>query len=167
MKPSNIPPSPVTRRTFLKSGAVLISGVAALSPAARAQVNKNGKLQIFNVGVGGSIAPHDRKMLKSHPNVVFTGLCDVDSNALAAGTKEFPEAFTVRDFREGFEKHGDKFDAVLVCTPDHNHAVVDMVALKAGKHVYGQKPLVQQLAEVDAVEKAIAKCPNLIPQGGN
>jgi predicted dehydrogenase len=116
---------------------VLATGVAALSPAARAQTNKNSKLQIYHVGVGGSIAPQDRKSLKAHPDVVFTGLCDVDSNALDKVSKEHPEAFTCRDFHEGFEKHADKFDAVLVCTPDHNHALVDITALKAGKHVYG------------------------------
>lgn len=169
MKPMNnpIPGSPVTRRTFLKNGAVLVTGVAALSSAARAQVNKNSKLQIYHVGVGGSIAPQDHKVLKSHPDVVFTGLCDVDSNALEKVSKEHPDAFTCRDFREGFAKHGDKFDAVLVCTPDHNHALVDMTAMKAGKHVYGQKPLVQQLAEVNAIEGAIKACPNLITQVGN
>jgi hypothetical protein len=169
MNPTNnpVPVSPVTRRTFLRTGAVLVTGIAALSPAARAQTNKNGKLQIFNVGVGGSIAPADRKALKAHPQVIFTGLCDVDSNALDKVSKEHPEAFTCRDFREGFEKHADKFDAALVCTPDHNHAVIDLTALKAGKHVYGQKPLVQQLAEVDAIEKGIQARPNLVTQVGN
>jgi hypothetical protein len=167
MKPMNHLTSPVTRRTFLKNGAVLVAGVASLSSVARAQTNKNGKLHILNVGVGGSISPQDRKVLKAHPNVVFAGLCDVDSNALTAGLKDHPEAFACRDFREAFAKHGDKFDAVLVCTPDHNHALVDMTALKAGKHVYGQKPLVQQLAEVNAIETAIKASPNLITQVGN
>ncbi len=134
---------------------------------ARAQTNKNSKLQIYNVGVGGSISPFDKDQLKKHPNVVFTGLCDVDSNALDKYKKEFPDAFAVKDFREGFASHADKFDAVLACTPDHNHALVDMTALKAGKHIYGQKPLVQQLAEVAAVEKAVAASPNLITQVGN
>src|SRR3954447_11579541 len=98
MKPTNNPSSPVTRRTFLKTGAVLVTGIATLSPAARAQTNKNSKLQIYHIGVGGSIAPQDRKVLKAHPKVVFTGLCDVDSNALGAVSKEHPDAFTCRDF---------------------------------------------------------------------
>jgi predicted dehydrogenase len=168
-KPANVPSpaAPVTRRTFLQNGAVLVAGIATLSPAARAQTNKNSKLQVYHVGVGGSIAPTDRKSLKAHPQVAFTGLCDVDSNALDKVSKEHPEAFTCRDFRDGFEKHADQFDAVLVCTPDHNHAVVDLHALKANKHVYGQKPLVQQLAEVDAIEKALPQRPNLITQVGN
>ena len=69
------PLSPVTRRSFLKTGTVLATGLAALSRHARAEVNKNGKLQILQVGIGGSIAPTDRGQLKAHPNVVFTGLC--------------------------------------------------------------------------------------------
>ena len=160
------PVSPVTRRSFLKTGTVLATGIASLSWRARADTNKNGKLQILHIGVGGSIAPSDRSQLKAHPNVVFTGLCDVDSNALTAISKEHPEAFTCRDFREAFEKHSDKFDAVVVCVPDHNHAVIDMTAMKAGKHVYGQKPLVQQLSEVAAIESAIKACPNLVTQAG-
>ena len=45
--------SAVTRRSFLKSGAVVTAGIAALSPLARAQVNTNSKLRIFQIGVGG------------------------------------------------------------------------------------------------------------------
>ncbi len=167
MKTNHTSTHPVTRRTFLKNGAILTAGIAALSPRARAQTNKNGKLQIYHVGTGGSIAPHDRMQLKKHADVVFSGLCDVDSNALAKVSKEHPDAFTCRDFREGFEKHADKFDAVLCCTPDHNHAIVDLYALKANKHVYGQKPLVQQLSEVVAIEDAIKARPTLITQTGN
>jgi len=126
-----------------------------------------GKLQLLQVGVGGSIAPADRDQLKGHPDVVFTGLCDVDSEALASVAKDHPEAFTCRDFREAFDKHGDKFDAVVVCTPDHNHALIDLWAMRANKHVYGQKPLVQQLSEVVAIEQAIAARPKLITQTGN
>lgn len=161
------PVSPVTRRTFLKTGAVLATGLASLSGPARAQTNKNGKLQILHVGIGGSVAPYDRSQLKGHPNVAFVGLCDVDSNTLAAVSKEHPSAFVCRDFREAFANHAEKFDAVVVCTPDHNHALIDMTALKAGKHVYGQKPLVQQLSEVAAIEGAIRARPNLVTQVGN
>ena len=45
-------PAPVTRRTFLKNGVVLTAGIAALSPAARAQTNQNSKLRIYQIGAG-------------------------------------------------------------------------------------------------------------------
>ncbi len=171
----------LTRRDMIRTAAATAGGVAASSlftahafalatPAPKARPafrGKLGKLQILQVGVGGSIAPADRSELKAHPDVVFSGLCDVDSDALASVSKEHPEAFTCRDFREAFDKHADKFDAVVVCTPDHNHALVDLWALRANKHVYGQKPLVQQLSEVVAIEKAIAARPKLVTQTGN
>ena len=128
---------------------------------------RNGKLQLLQVGVGGSIAPADRAQLKAHPDVAFTGFCDVDSDALDSVRGDFPDAFRVRDWREAFSSHGDRFDAVVVCVPDHNHAVVMMHALHAGKHVYGQKPLVQQLAEVPAILAAARARPGLVTQVGN
>lgn len=148
-------------------GASSLLGVLPAPRARRAFGGRLGKLQLLQVGVGGSIAPADRDQLKAHPDVVFTGLCDVDADALAAVAKDHPEAFTCRDFREAFDRHGDRFDAVVVCTPDHNHALVDLWALRANKHVYGQKPLVQQLSEVVAIEKAVAARPKLVTQTGN
>jgi predicted dehydrogenase len=124
-------------------------------------------LRILQVGVGGSIAPADHNQLKAHPDVQFTGFCDVDQKALAEVQKQFPDAFACKDFRDAFANHADAFDAVLVCVPDHNHAVVMLTALKAHKHVYGQKPLVQQLAEVVAMERALTARPDLVTQVGN
>ncbi|MFM1803370.1 MAG: Inositol 2-dehydrogenase [Planctomycetota bacterium] len=169
----------LTRRQLIQTAAATAGGVAAThilnSPALalaapmprRAVSGRLGKLQILQVGVGGSIAPADRDQLSRHGDVVFTGLCDVDANALAEVSKQHPEAFTCLDFREAFDKHGDRFDAVVVCTPDHNHAVIDLWAMRANKHVYGQKPLVQQLSEVSAIEAAVAARPKLVTQTGN
>ena len=84
------------------------SGIVTLAAPAGKRKGRYEKLRILHVGVGGSIAPWDRNELKAHPDVVFTGLCDVDSNALAEVSKEFPEAFTCKDFRDAFEKHADE-----------------------------------------------------------
>jgi predicted dehydrogenase len=171
----------IDRRTLL-SGATFAAGAAmalpavasvtaawdaASAPRRRIRSGALGKLQLLQVGVGGSIAPADRHELKQHPDVAFTGFCDVDADALAGVAAEHPDAFTCRDFREAFDRYGDRFDAVVVCTPDHNHALIMLWALRAGKHVYGQKPLVQQLSEVPAILDAVAKRPALVTQVGN
>jgi hypothetical protein len=171
----------IDRRTLL-SGATFAAGAAmalpavasvtaawdaASAPRRRVRPGALGKVQLLQVGVGGSIAPADRHELKQHPDVAFTGFCDVDADALAGVAKDHPDAFTCRDFREAFDRYGDRFDAVVVCTPDHNHALVMLWALRANKHVYGQKPLVQQLSEVPAMLDAVAKRPALITQVGN
>ena len=162
------------RRQVLVTGAFAAGALAASflgscasTAAGTKRKRREEKLRILQVGVGGSIAPWDRQQLAAHPDVVFTGLCDVDQNALGEVAKQFPSAFTCKDFREAFDEHAAEFDAVLVCVPDHNHAVVMLHALKAGKHVYGQKPLVQQLSEVVAIEQALAARPELVTQVGN
>ncbi len=169
----------LSRRQLLKSAAAGAGAAAAsalvgkkmlASSPGRPRPSLGGKLdkvRILQVGVGGSIAPTDRDQLKAHKDVIFTGLCDVDSIALAEVAKAHPDAFTCKDFRVAFEKYADRFDAALVCTPDHNHALIMMTAMKANKHVYGQKPLVQQLSEVVAMEEAIKARPHLITQVGN
>lgn len=171
----------LTRRIFLRNAAVGAGSLAALSalgcsstddwgnaaPSLLTRRPRGSRLQILQVGVGGTIAPHDRQQLLAHRDVVFTGLCDVDADALSRTGAEHPDAFRCSDWREAFAQHADKFDAVVVCTPDHNHAVIMLHALALGKHVYGQKPLVQQLAEVTLMDRAMAACPELITQVGN
>ena len=87
--------------------------------------------------------------------------------SLAKAATEHPGAFTCADYREAFSKYGDKFDAVIVATPDHSHAPIMLTALANNKHVYGQKPLVHQLEELVMMEKAIAARPHLVTQVGN
>jgi predicted dehydrogenase len=79
-----------------------------------------------------------------------------------AGTTEGPPA--------GFEQYGctwsddwrrtvarSDIDAVLVCTPPHNHAEITIAALDSGKHVLCEKPLCRSLAEADAMLTAAAR----------
>lgn len=157
---------PVSRRAFLRTGAVAAATAAVLSPAARAQVNQNSKLRIFQIGVGG-IGGLERGQLKNHPRVEFAGFCDVDRNELDKMADEFPNAWRITDYREAFANRLDQFDAVIVETPDHHHAAQMITALKHNKHVYGQKPLVQQLDELRLIKEALAARPNLVTQMGN
>jgi predicted dehydrogenase len=160
---------PISRRTFIRTAG--LAG-AAISPVLRAQspparVALNSKLRVLSIGVIGTIGRADRKQVAAHPAVEIAGLCDVDSNSLAQAANDHPAAFTCRDYREAFSKHGDKFDAVIVSTPDHTHAPILLTAMAANKHVYAQKPLVHQLEELAMVEKAIIARPGLATQLGN
>jgi predicted dehydrogenase len=158
--------SPVTRRTFLRTGAILTAGVAALSPLARAQVNKNSKLRIFQIGVGG-IGGMQRNGLKGHPQVEWAGFCDVDRRELDNIKKAQPNAWTTPDYREAFANKAGDFDAVIVDVPDFHHATCITMALQHGKHIYGQKPLVHQLAELKMIRDGLAARPKLVTQMGN
>ena len=164
--PSSLPGSAITRRTFLKTGAVLTSGVAALGALARAQTNRNSKLRIFHIGVGG-VAAMQRKGLKDHPMIEFAGFCDVDRRQLDMISKEFPKAWLLQDYREAFAKRADEFDAVIIDVPDFHHTPMMLTALKHHKHIYGQKPLVHQLDELRMIRDGLAARPKLVTQMGN
>jgi predicted dehydrogenase len=60
--------------------------------------------------------------------------------------ERFPKAKLYADFRKMLETQKD-IDAVVVATPDHNHAVVSIMAMKMGKHVHCQKPLTHSVFE--------------------
>ena len=156
----------ITRRSFLKTGAIVTAGLSSLSLPARAQVNKNSKLRIFQIGVGG-IGGLQRGGLKGHPMVEWAGFCDVDRRELDNIKKEHPNAWTVKDYREAFANRAGDFDAVIVDVPDFHHAPMILTALKHNKHIYGQKPLVHQLAELRMIRDGLKARPSLVTQMGN
>ena len=167
MKPdSKSSTSTVSRRGFLTTTAAIGAVSAMPSFKMRVHANKNSKLRILHIGVGG-IGGLQRSNLKKHPMVEFVGLCDVDSNTLNKVGREFPKAFKTSDYRKAFDKHSDEFDAVIVDTPDFHHAPMMLTGFAANKHIYGQKPLVHQLDELRMIRNAIASHPNLYTQMGN
>ena len=155
------------RRQFLKAGAALGMGVLASNAATvRAATNKNSKLRIFQIGTGG-IGGMQRKGLKGHPMVEFAGFCDTDTTMFSRIEDYHGDYWTVTDYREAFANKAGDFDAVIVDTPDFHHCPMMVTALKHGKHVYGQKPLVHQLDELRIIREAVAARPELYTQMGN
>src|ERR1051325_8639601 len=69
------------------------------------------------------------------------------------------------DFREMLDKE-KAIDAILCATPDHNHALVSITAMKQGKHVYCEKPLTHNVWEAREVAK-VARDTGLATQLGN
>ena len=164
------------RRDFLKytaasglafSTSSLLSACYAAPAVQPRRIGANDKLNVLSIGVIGSIGSADRKQVHNHPRTQIVGLCDLDSKYLERAGNEHKDAFQEKDYREVFDKHADKFDAVIVSTPDHTHCAIDTLALSKGKHVYGQKPLVQQLEEVSILRNAVQANPNLSTQMGN
>ncbi|MBZ0171051.1 MAG: Gfo/Idh/MocA family oxidoreductase, partial [Phycisphaerales bacterium] len=123
-------------------------------------------LRVLVIGVVGTIGGADRSQVASHPQAEIVGLCDVDTEALGQAAVDHPDAFTCADYREAFDRYGDRFDGVIVATPDHSHASIMTMALARGKHVYGQKPLVQQLEELEMLGRMAAAHPELVTQVG-
>ena len=124
----------MTRREFLGSGALLT--IAPRRVLGRGQTPPSDRLAVAGIGVGGMGAANLRELESEE----IVALCDVDPGYAAGTIKRYPAAGVFTDYRIMLEKRKD-IDAVVIATPDHTHAVITMAAIKAGKHVYTQKPL--------------------------
>lgn len=77
-----------------------------------------------------------------------TTLCDLDPDRLAAARSEHPGLLVTDDFAALVAR--DDVDAVAIATPPSRHHAMALAALRAGKHVWVEKPLA--LATVDGRE---------------
>lgn len=154
----------VTRRHFL-SAAVLTPLAFQVVPrhvlGGPGQTSPNEKLNIAGVGIGGMGAGDIRSVATE--NVV--ALCDPDRRALDRNAKDFPQAKLYRDYRKMLETQKD-IDAVMIATPDHQHAGVSLMAMKLGKHVHCQKPLTHSVHEARLMAQ-VARETKVATQMGN
>ncbi len=158
-----------TRREFLKSAAAATSAAAAFTIIPRHVLGRSGgrpapsdRVNIAGIGVGGMGASN----LANLESETIVALCDIDSVYAERSFAKYPNAARYTDFRRMLEARKD-IDAVLVATPDHTHAVISLAALRAGKHVYCQKPLTRTIAEARRVAAEAAARPKLVTQMGN
>jgi predicted dehydrogenase len=155
----------INRRHFIYTSALMAASVAtSLTPASAAPNYKspNEKLDLGCIGVGGSRGAQDVDGVSTE-NIV--ALCDVDANMLAQARQKFPNARTYSDYRVMLEKE-KSIDGVTVTVPDHHHAPAAMRAIKAGKHVYVEKPLTHTIWEARALRLAAAE-QGVVTQMGN
>jgi predicted dehydrogenase len=87
----------------------------------------------------------------------ITALCDVDQPTLEAAADQVKDLNgdtpkTYGDFRELLDK--EKPEIVIIATPDHWHALITIAALKAGAHVFVEKPTGHTVNESRAMLKA-------------
>ena len=76
--------------------------------------------------------------------------------AKSAGKPTYNGCSSYEDFRELLVKERD-LDAVVVSTPDHWHALIAVAAMRAGKHVYSQKPMAHSVAETRQMAQVAAQ----------
>jgi hypothetical protein len=152
----------LSRRHFIKASALAAGAVTFGVPTLVRAANLNSKLNIASIGVMGK-GQSDTDHCSSE-NIV--ALCDVDSARCAPQREKYSSAKFYQDYRRLFDEMADGFDAVTVSTPDHMHAVIASLAMKHGKHVYCQKPLVQTIYEARYL-RHLAQSRNIVTQMGN
>lgn len=150
----------LTRRQILQAGTAAGLGYwVAPRPLFSQSRSPNEKLDIGVIGCGGQ-GWHDLNRV-SHENIV--ALCDVDERMSGQAREAHPKARFFHDYRLLLQQRN--IDAVLVAAPDHIHAPATLAVLKAGKHVYCEKPLTHTVREARIVAET-ARNLGLVTQMG-
>ena len=149
-----------TRRSFLRTSAAVGAGLGLAGlPAVVHSRSPNEKLNIAIVGVTGRGGANLKEVQEE--NIV--ALCDVDEQKLASVAQKFPSARTSVDWRKLLDQKG--FDAVVVSTTEHTHALICVQAMKLGKHVYCEKPIAHSVHEARVVAETCRQAKVATQQG--
>jgi predicted dehydrogenase len=140
-----------TRREFLKTAAAgsmaasVTTLVGAQTPGQSREVPPNERIQIALIGAGGQGMGDTRVALRV-PGTELTAVADIYDGRLTRSKEIWgAQVFTTRDYREVLAR--PDVDAVIIATPDHWHARITNDAMKAGKDVYVEKPMVQKVED--------------------
>jgi predicted dehydrogenase len=151
-------PAKPSRRTFLKTSAVAGSTLA-LSPGTYAAVQgANERINLAMIGLGVMGSDHLSGLLKQRQplNTEITYCCDVfRRRAERAAQRVDKNCRSTMNADDVFA--AKNCDAVLIAAPDHWHAKLAIDAIKAGKHVYLEKPMchtIEQALELQRVADA-------------
>ncbi|MCX6905330.1 MAG: Gfo/Idh/MocA family oxidoreductase [Verrucomicrobia bacterium] len=155
--------SSLDRRQFLKGITALAaaSGFPAIIPSSVFGAEAPSKrITVGAIGVGGQGSGNLGGFL-GDPRCRVLAASDVDRNNLEATRKRVnthygsQDCAAYQDFRELLAR--DDIDAISLATPDHWHAIPAIMAAKAGKDIYGEKPFSHDLKEGRAMVTALAQ----------
>jgi predicted dehydrogenase len=155
---------------------------AAPVPSNRVRSPQGRPLNVAVVGVGGMGMENMDQLIRAGENIV--AVCDVDfpyvERSLVARLRRrgdqaqaqaravadaYHRAAKYDDYRQMLQRQTD-IDGVVVATPDHLHAVIASAAMKAGKHVYVQKPLTYSVHEARHLARLAGET-GVVTQMGN
>ena len=166
--------SKVSRRKFVKAAGVVAG--ATLFPVPTIARGRLEKPTLLGIGAGGKgKADLDQSTKAGFEVIALADVVDIKklgavtdkrTKSMAQVREAYPDARFGHDYRELMADLGDKVDAVMVSTPDHHHFHASVQAMKAGKHVYCQKPLTHGIWEARMMTK-IAEETGVKTQMGN
>jgi predicted dehydrogenase len=143
-----------TRRQFM--GAAAAAAVTLGAPYVHAQDKVDRVFRTALIGSGWWGRNVLREAIASK-RCKLVAMCDVDGNGLEASLDQMGELAGAtpkgyKDYRELLDK--EKPEVVIIASPDHWHALQTIAAVKAGAHVYVEKPTAHTINESRAVLKA-------------
>jgi predicted dehydrogenase len=179
--------SPVSRRKFLSDtvktsvGTAIAINFPMIVPAS--VFGKNAPSNLINVasiGCGRISITHDMTAIAKYPGARIRAVCDLDKNRADAGPKAVISNYEkAAEFNGGLKGNWDikvyydyrellankDIDAVHISLPDHQHAIVGVHAVNAGKDVYLQKPASLTIEEGRILSNAVKKSGRILQMG--
>lgn len=122
----------------------------------------NERVRLALVGCGGR-GRYVADFAKENPAAQYVATADVYLPNAEAAAKQLGATDTVQDFRRLLDRKD--IDAIIVGTPDHWHAAVAILAARAGKDVYVEKPLAHSVGEGRRIVDAMQSTKRLIFAG--
>lgn len=160
----------ITRREFIDVLATGAAGVAlGTSAKSYSQIlGSNERLNFAVIGLNGRGYAHLSSIKVNRHAARISHVCDVDANILHKfadkTNQEMGEApVAEQDFRKVLDQKS--VDAITIATPDHWHAPLAIAGLRAGKHVYVEKPCSHNPAEGEMLIAAQRKYGKLVQMG--
>ena len=146
------------RRKFIKqlSGSALLLGpsLSGLASVQKPQeivlkeekkIAPGGKLRIATIGMG-IMGFNDTKTAIKVPGIELVACCDLYDGRLVRAKEVFGKNIdTTKDYRELLNRKD--IDAVIIATSDNWHVPISIAAMRKGKAVYCEKPVIQKISE--------------------
>ena len=169
----------LTRRSFLKTATMGTIGtfvVPVIVPSSVFGANAPSNLiHVGAIGCGRISRDHDMPCIIKADDARIIAVCDLDTKRLADAKKFVCDSYTkksgkpfddVLTYQNHLELLANKdIDAVVISTPDHNHAKLAIDAVYAGKDVYLQKPLSLTITEGRMVSNAVNSTGRIFQHG--
>ena len=149
-----------------RRGFVVSSAAALTAASARSVMGANDRLRLGVIGTGGR-GTYVMSLFQKNEDVAVGAMCDVykpnleaavQKNKVAPGTFE-----SYSDYRRVLERKD--IDILLVATPDHWHCPIVIDACQAGKDVYVEKPLSNEIEPCQRAVAAVKKFNRVVQVG--
>ncbi|MDD4101569.1 MAG: Gfo/Idh/MocA family oxidoreductase [Kiritimatiellae bacterium] len=162
----------VNRRNFIKAATAGAGGLATRSVFGQGDTGGGKPLRVALIGCGlQGIGVHIPALCKER----LVALVDPDTRQIAKALQRVRQMSpatdtaairTFGDYRKFFDEMGKELDAVFIATPNHQHALPALLAIRLGIHVYVEKPLAHTIAEARQIT-AEARKAGVVTQMGN
>ena len=149
------------RRQFLTAAALTAASY-------RRVLGANDRIRVANIGCGRRQLLRDLLTVKDDAQVTVTAVCDTWRQKLEAAVAQVKEhaghtPYATPRYLEAMNR--SDVDAVVIGTPDHQHCTMLIDAIRAGKHVYVEKPLAMNMEELIRAYDAVKASDRIVQIG--